>query len=202
MPRPVLERFAESGPQPRALTLHPARLQTLLATARAEGAAAGRAEAAKEIAAETARQQAALSSHLQELSFSYHEARCHLLHALVPLLQTVCTAVLPQLAQETLALSVAEALSEIIGDVLEPPVVLSLPPAALEPMRAMLAAIPSAPPLRLEPDPALGPASAALRFDDRHLLIDLDSVQAAVAHALHAFAETSKEPCHDLFPAN
>lgn len=203
MPRmPVLERFADTGPQPRPVTLHPDRLQAMLAVARAEGAAAGRDEAATAATAENARQKAALSAHLQELSFSYHEARSHLLHALVPLLQTVCAAVLPQLARETLALSVAEALSEIIGDVLEPPVIISLPPAAMEPMCELLAAISAAPPLRLEPDPALGPASAGLRFDDQHLQIDLDSVQAAVARALHAFVETSKEPCHDLFPAD
>ena len=123
---------------------------------------------------------------LQTLSFTYEEARAHLLAALAPLLRDMTDRILPEIARDSIGLAVAEALVPLAAAMPPPPVTLVIAPAARAVVDAALDGA-STPPLRIEEEPSLLPAQAWLRFDDRSEQIDLDGALEAIRAAVAAF---------------
>lgn len=123
---------------------------------------------------------------LQTLSFTYEEARAHLLSALAPLLHDMTDRILPEIARETIGLAVAEALVPLAAAAPPPPVTLVVAPAARAIVEAALEGA-TAPPLRIEEEPSLLPAQACLRFDEQCQQIDIDGALDAIRAALAAF---------------
>jgi len=123
---------------------------------------------------------------LQTLSFTYEEARAHLLAALAPLLRDMTDRILPEIARDCIGLAVAEALVPLAAAMPPPPVTLVIAPAARAVVDAALDGA-STPPLRIEEEPSLLPAQAWLRFDDRSEQIDLDGALEAIRAAVAAF---------------
>ena len=130
---------------------------------------------------------------LQGLTFTYHEARGHLLRALAPLLEQICTRVLPEMAHAALGGLVREALLPLADTTLERPVTLLLNPAARPIVEEALAAA-ITPPITLVEEASLPPGQLFLRWDEDERRIDVDEAVEAIRTAVSQFfTETEEE---------
>ncbi len=164
------------------------------------GYQAGWDDAAAAQSDDQGRIKADLARNLQLLSFTYHEARQHILHALDPLLTSMVERVLPDTAKAALAPMILETLRPLALAASEPPVTLVLNPAARPAVQALLDANPSLPVTLLD-EPTLGEGTAYLRFQSGETQIDLDDAVARIARAVHDFfalngAANQKEADH------
>ena len=94
------------------------------------GYSAGWEDAAAAQADDQTRVSADLARSLQSLSFTYHEARSHVLKAVEPLLRQVVSQLLPAIAKAALAAKVLEVLMPLAEGLVDAPITLMLNPAA------------------------------------------------------------------------
>jgi len=133
---------------------------------------------------------------LQALSFTYHEARSHVLRALSPLIKDVATRLLPDIAHASLPHLVAETLMPFAEMAAEAPIRLHLHPSTRSDVESLLGPDPGVPLLLIE-EPALSPGQVWLRLGDSEIRIDLDSALTAIRTALDDFfAATTKDSSH------
>lgn len=127
-----------------------------------------------------------LARNLQSLSFTYHEARTHILKAIEPLMLQVVGRLLPEIARESLAPFVLETLmpmAEGLGDV---PVKLVLNPASRAPVEALLEQATGLP-VVIEEEPTLGEGQVYLKLGGAESEVDLDQATADIAAAVRGF---------------
>ncbi len=129
-----------------------------------------------------------LVASLRELSFTYHEARTHVLNGLAPLLRTMTDRILPELARETLGASVVAALMTEAEALSGSPVEVRVAPEDVDTIEPALAETPALP-ASIVADPALGAGQVRFRFDAEERLLDtgalVASMQRLVADFLH-----------------
>lgn len=135
------------------------------------------AEAQDRIGAEFART-------LQELSFTFHEARAEVVEAMRPLLARMTGTLFPGLAPEALAELVRSTLDDVVREAADGPLDLLLAPESRAPVEVRLSGtLPAG--VRIVEDPTLGPGQARLRLGASEARIDLDGalehMRAAVA---------------------
>jgi len=151
-----------------------------------QGYVAGWEDAVGAQAGENTRMAADLAHNLQSLSFTYHEARAHVLKGLEPFLVDLVGQLLPQIARGVLGPLVQSALVPLAEIAADGPITLLFNPAAravIEPLvdRA------HGPPLSLVEEPTLGEGQVFLRFGDAETRIDLDGAITEIAAALADF---------------
>lgn len=137
-----------------------------------------------------------LARNLQSLSFTYQEARSHILRALEPLMEDMVGKLLPALAQEALAAMVLEQVMPIAERLGDASITLVLNPsarAAVEPLVAAATGLP----LHVEEEESLGEGQVYLRFGPQETLIDLDRTIREITTAVRGFFDLSrKETSH------
>lgn len=138
---------------------------------------------------EQSRIKADLARNLQTLSFTYHEARTHILKAVQPLLMQVVTQLLPEVARESLGPSVLEALMPLADKLAEAPVTLVINPAARAAVESVLTRATGLP-VTVQEEPTLGEGQAFLRLDQVEAEVDLDQATADIAAAVRGFFDT------------
>lgn len=151
-----------------------------------QGYTAGWDDAVAAQDAETARLRADLGRNLQELSFTYHEARSHVLRAMEPLLLDMVGKVLPAVARQSLGAVVLEALRPMAEALAETPVQVMLNPSSRPAVEPLLAAS-AAPPFQIVEEPTLGEGQVYLRLGRSEQQVDLDGVIGAIEGALASF---------------
>ncbi|MEI4471371.1 FliH/SctL family protein [Frigidibacter sp. MR17.24] len=127
-----------------------------------------------------------LGRNLRELSFSYQQARSHVLQSLEPLLVDMVAKVLPTLAREALGPMVIETLRPMAEAMAAGPVEITLNPASRATVETLLDRE-EAPPFRIREEPTLGEGQAYLRLGTNERQIDLDGTVAAIGAAVSAF---------------
>jgi len=157
-----------------------------------QGYAAGWDDAVAAQDAEITKLRGDLGRNLQALSFTYHEARAHLLGALEPLLFDMTAKVLPAIARQTLGAVVLDALRPMADTLAEAPVEVLLHPASRATVEAMLASG-AAPPFRITEEPSLGEGQVYLRLGQTERQVDLDGVVRAIGAAIAAFFQPPAE---------
>ncbi len=150
------------------------------------GYSAGWEDAVSAQTTDQSRMSEQVARNLQALSFSYHEARSHVLRRLEPLLKDMVAKVLPEMARESLGHFVLEALRPVASQMTDMPVTLSLNPASRAAVEAYLAEATSLP-VRIIEEPSLSEGQVFLRFDDLEKQVDLDGVILAIAAAVDSF---------------
>ena len=95
-----------------------------------QGYQAGWDDATQAQAEDQTRIGAEFARNLQELSFTFHEARAHVMQAMEPLLTELVDTVLPSLVSETLGQRILEELQPLIEDGADSPVELVVSPAS------------------------------------------------------------------------
>lgn len=185
-----LETFEPEEPAPASFALDPAELEELKLTAFEQGYAAGWDDAITAQGTEAAKLRAELGRNLQELAFTYHEARGHVLRALEPLLRDMAAKVLPALARDNTARIVLEHLVPVAEELASAPVKVVANPASLAQIRELLLREADFP-LDFAEEPSLGEAQVYLRFRDSELRIDLDGVVDAIRAAISAYFKSN-----------
>lgn len=150
------------------------------------GYSAGWEDAVSARTTDQSRMSEQVARNLQALSFSYHEARSHVLRRLEPLLKDMVARVLPDMARESLGHFVLESLRPVAAQMTDMPVTLTLNPASRAAVEAYLAEETSLP-VRIVEEPSLSEGQVFLRFDDQEKRVDLDGVILAIAGAVDSF---------------
>ncbi|WP_294229816.1 hypothetical protein [uncultured Shimia sp.] len=136
---------------------------------------------------------AALAGRLNDLSFTYHEAREAILADLAPTVEKAIMTVLPELARQAVGALAVEQLHKIVRENSETPVVLSTAPDCYQPVIDVLPEDKKLP-VEVVRDESLAEGQVRFEFAQRERLIDLSEVLEAVAGAMTAFThETRKE---------
>jgi flagellar biosynthesis/type III secretory pathway protein FliH len=133
-----------------------------------------------------------LARNLQALSFTYFEARGHVIRALGPLLREMAGRVMPAIARETLPALVAEALEAHAETAAARAMTLVVNPSNRAAVENAVADSPL--PLTLVDEPSLGDGQVYLRFDDTEERIDIDAALAAIASAVADYLSTQDTP--------
>lgn len=124
-----------------------------------------------------------LARNLQALSFTFHEAKGHVLSALEPLLSDILVRILPKVAYPALGHLVIEGIEALARDMADAPVTLVVAPAARNAIAPLLDDHITLP-LRIIEEPSLGEGQVYLRLGDRETLIDLDRALTDITTAI------------------
>lgn len=150
------------------------------------GYSAGWEDAAAAQADDQTRVSADLARSLQSLSFTYHEARSHVLKAVEPLLRQVVSQLLPAIAKAALAAKVLEVLMPLAEGLVDAPITLMLNPAARRAIEDQIAKT-SGLPLILVEEPTLGEGQVYLKLGDVEREVNLDRAVTEISAAVRGF---------------
>jgi len=187
-----LEVFESEVPmgagQAETLVLDTGALEDAKLASFESGYSAGWEDAAAAQADDQTRVSADLARSLQSLTFTYHEARNHVLKAIEPLLRHVVGHLLPAVAKDTLAAKVIEVLMPLAEDLAAAPISLMLNPAARSAIEDLLAKS-NGLPLILVEEPTLGEGQVYLKLGDVEREVNLDRAVLEISAAVRGFFE-------------
>lgn len=129
-----------------------------------------------------------LESTLKDLSFTFHEARTHVLQGVEPLVYELVEKVLPAFAKEGLPKIVSDRLSSAFAELSDRPVILSVSPQTRP---AVEVALPKDPgfPITIKEEPTLGDGQVFLNLGASEELLDLDESIRCVKKSIEEFFE-------------
>lgn len=155
-----------------------------------QGYSAGWDDAVAAQQGDQSRISADLARNLQSLSFTFQDARSHVLQAIRPLMLELINRLLPEVAHEALAPTVLEALTPIADEMSDAPMTLVLNPA-VRPQVEDLVTKATGLPLVIEEEPSLSEGQVYIRFGTAEAKVDLDRVTADISAAVRAFFNLS-----------
>lgn len=182
----------ETTARPETVVLDTSALEEARLAAYDNGYRAGWDDAAAAQDQDQTRVRADLARNLQALSFTYHEARSHMLQALRPLVEDMVSRLLPVLARESLGGMILEEIMPVAENLVDVPVVLVINPSARPAVEALIAEATGLP-LTIEEEESLGEGQAYLRFGAEELRVDLDRAVTDIAAAVRGFFELSQQ---------
>lgn len=195
MPMPRLEVF-ETGARPKQastlVTTEIGAIEEAKLAAYEQGYKAGWDDAASAQADDQTSIRADLARNLQALSFTYQEARSHILKALDPLLTEMVNRLLPEMARETLAPLVLEQVMPMAEDLADQPVTLVLNPAVRTPVETLIEQATGLP-LTIEEEPTLAEGQVYVRLGTTEAKVDLTRVTSEIAAAVRGFFSLAQE---------
>jgi flagellar assembly protein FliH len=186
--RPLKLEVFDSGDKPAGATvvMQGSDLEEAQLAAYEQGYTAGWDDAAGAVSDDQSKLRAELARNMQALSFTYHEARSHVLRALAPLIAEMTGRILPEIAREALAPLVVETLMPLAEQAADAPVVIVLNPAARPAVEALLEET-SGLPFTFREEPTLGEGQVYITLGDVETRIDLDRATDEIAAAVHGF---------------
>lgn len=187
-----LEVFEVPDVSPQKVNVSAADFEEMRLAAFEKGYTAGWDDAVAAQDADGAKLRADLARNLEELSFTYAEARSHVLQAMEPLLRDMVAKVLPTIAQETLAPVVLETLRPLAEEMAGAAITVVVNPVNRHKVETMLSTGKTLP-LTFVEEPSLGEGQVYLRMGDAESRIDLDGVIAAIGRAVAGFFAMQNE---------
>ncbi|MDQ2065282.1 flagellar biosynthesis protein [Xinfangfangia sp. CPCC 101601] len=137
-----------------------------------------------------------LARNLQQLAFTYQEARAHMLQAVKPLFEEMVNRLLPATARETLAPLVLEQVTPMAEELTDQPVTLVLNPSVRQAVASLITQATGLP-MVIEEEPTLPEGQVYIRLGSREAQVDLSRVTAEIAQAVHGFFTLAEEPPSD-----
>ncbi|WP_417207765.1 ABC transporter ATP-binding protein [Antarctobacter sp.] len=156
-----------------------------------KGYRAGWDDAVKAQSDDRSRISSAFGQHLQDLSFSYHEAYSQVMNAVTPLLDEMVASLLPRLARETLGQHIVEQLQVMSREIGAMEVIIAVNPARVEAITPLLGGDFGFP-IKISSDDTLAEEQADIRFGETEQQIDLSDLIASVAEAVEGFAHDNR----------
>ena len=193
-----LEVFETEQPEGQSATVVTdlAALEEAKLAAYEQGYSAGWEDAGAAAEADQTRIKADLSRSIQALSFTYHEARTHVLQATEPLIVRVLARLLPQIAAKSLPARVVEELRPYLRDCVETPIQLVMNPAARPAIEMLLSESPDLPVVLVD-EPTLGEGQVYINLGESELRVDLAEAALRLAQLIeNFFALHSQEMAH------
>ncbi len=151
-----------------------------------QGYSAGWDDAVAAQQGDQGRIRADLARNLQSLSFTFQDARGHVLQAIRPLILEMVNRLLPQIAREALAPTVLEAVMPMAEELADAPLVLVLNPAVRGQIEDVLTKATGLP-LVIEEEPTMPDGQVYIRFGASETKVDLGQVTTDIAIAVRAF---------------
>ncbi|PYG31063.1 ABC transporter ATP-binding protein [Pelagimonas varians] len=190
----LLEDFAEIAPRIpdiAAPALDENELEGQKLEAFENGYRAGWDDAIKAQSDDKSRISSAFGQHLQDLSFTYHEAYSQVMNAMTPLLDEMVAALLPEMARATIGHHIVEQLQSMAHEIGTLEVIVAVSPANAEAIAPLLEGDFSFP-LQLVQDDTLADEQADIRLGEIEKQIDLGDLIASVSDAIDGFAHDNR----------
>jgi len=127
-----------------------------------------------------------LARNLQSLSFTFQDARSHVLQAIRPLILEMVNRLLPEVAREALAPTVLEAVTPLAEELADAPLTLVLNPAARPQVEDLLTRATGLP-MVIEEEPTMPEGQVYIRFGTTETKVDLAQVTTDIGAAVRAF---------------
>ncbi|MCP5036724.1 MAG: flagellar biosynthesis protein [Rhodobacteraceae bacterium] len=127
---------------------------------------------------------AEFARNLQDLGFTFHEARSHVMHALEPLLAGMVEKVLPKLVADTIGQSIVEELLPLASTAADKPIEVVVPPSARPVLEPMLIASSTVPFVIIE-EPTLAEGQVFLRSGKTEKHLDLSGAVDRIGTAIN-----------------
>jgi len=156
-----------------------------------KGYRAGWDDAVKAQSDDHTRISSAFGQHLQDLSFTYHEAYTQVMNAVTPLLNEMVASLLPAVARETLGHHIVDHLQAKSREIGTMQVVVAVSPEKLDSVTPLLDRDFGFP-IDLISDETLNEEQADIRFGQTERQIDLSDLIASVAEAVEGFAHDNR----------
>ncbi|MEM9581662.1 MAG: hypothetical protein AAGA08_00950 [Pseudomonadota bacterium] len=126
-----------------------------------------------------------ISNALQELSFTYFEARQHIMGSFKPLLQAMMEGVLPHASRAALIPFVQQEMSKL-ADMVEPPIKLICAPQNVVHLQEIVSQNESLP-IEVVGEDILAPSQIQLRYADGFSSVDTEETVKRIQAAIEAF---------------
>lgn len=127
-----------------------------------------------------------LARTLQSLSFTFQDARGHVLQSIRPLILEMVNRLLPEVARESLAPTVLEAVMPMADELADAPLTLVLNPAVRGQIEDLLTQATGLP-MVIEEEPTMPDGQVYIRFGASETKVDLGQVTTEIAIAVRAF---------------
>ncbi|HEY6918371.1 MAG TPA: flagellar biosynthesis protein [Tabrizicola sp.] len=151
-----------------------------------QGYSAGWDDAVAAQQGDQGRIRADLARNLQSLSFTFQDARSHVLQAIRPLILEMITRLLPEVAREALAPTVLETVMPMAEELADAPLTLVLNPAVRGPVEELLTQATGLP-MVIEEEPTMPDGQVYIRLGNTETKVDLGQVTTDIAIAVRAF---------------
>lgn len=199
MARPVLEDFQgadatapEAAPGPNAaVTVAPEAVETARLEGYEAGYKAGWDDATRALSEDQSRIGAEFARNLQDLGFTFQEARAHVMHALEPLLAGMVERVLPRLVSDTIGHTIVEELLPLASDAADAPIEVVVSPASRPALENLLSASVSVP-FDLIEEPTLAEGQVFLRSGKLERHIDFTSAVERIGAAVRGLYDLNE----------
>jgi flagellar biosynthesis/type III secretory pathway protein FliH len=127
-----------------------------------------------------------LARNLQSLSFTFQDARSHVLQSIRPLILEMVNRLLPEVAREALAPTVLEAVMPLAEGLADAPLTLVLNPAIRSQVEDLVAQATGLP-MVIDEEPTMPDGQVYIRFGNAETKVDLAQVTADIGIAVRAF---------------
>lgn len=189
----LLEDFEISSPvSSLARHLSDEALEEERLTAFENGYSAGWEDAVQAQTQDKSRLDEALCKTLEDQSFTYHEALAHMSLSLEPMFESLVSTVLPDTIDLGFSQRLTEELQKMAMQQMAQPAMLVVPPGMSETLNPILAREFSIP-VQLIEEPSMEKNQASLRVGVAEQEVDCSHLLPAIADALEAFLNQSKE---------
>ena len=191
----ILEEFSLEAPEPAPMpteVVDGERLEAERLEAYDKGYAAGWEDATS--AAETLRaeQGQALDVRLEELAFTFHEARAHVMRALHPLLEAMVHSAVPKVLHDTLGARLTELVSDMAEEAADAEILVMAAPGEAEGVAAALEGRVRFP-VSIHEEDTIASGMLHLRLGSSARELDMTAIETALANALSALDTINEE---------
>jgi len=156
------------------------------------GYVAGWDDSCRQAEREALERRMAVERQIEALSFTYHEARGHVLRAMEPVLQAMLETVVPEAARAAVIPEVIAQLLPLAQTASEAPVTLRIGPGSRSAFEAAFQGL-LLPPLEICESTELGPGQAEIAFEQKETRVDLAQAAEDLRGAIHRFYQIQFE---------
>ena len=157
-----------------------------------KGYAAGWDDATAAAERDAAASDQAVRARLEELGFTYHEARAHVMRSLTPLLHAIATTALPRIVRDTLGARLVEVGEDLAQDAAGGPITILTRTETREAVETALADT-AAFPFHVETDDDLAEGHIRMSLGQSGRLIDTGAAARSLIEALSALDSLTEE---------
>ncbi|HHX90631.1 MAG TPA: hypothetical protein GX700_12875 [Paracoccus sp.] len=183
-------RRPEEPPVPGGQRL--AEIEEIKLQAYERGFVAGWEDSSRQAEREALERRAGVEQQLAALSFTYHDARGHVLRALEPVLSAMLETLIPEAARAAVIPQIIAHLLPLAQGVSEAPVSLRIAPGSRDDCAAALSGL-VLPPLEIIECAELGPGQAGIGFDQKEIQVDLAQAAQELRSAISRFYQLQPE---------
>lgn len=191
----LLEDFSNSdraAAEARQGALSAADAEALRSEAYGQGYQAGWDDAINSRSEEEAAVEADLARHFQEMSFSFHEARAHLVQSIEPLLEEILQVFLPDVVRATMGERILQTLEPLIAEASSTPVEIRVAPGQKDSIESRLSGAPLSS-FSIAEEETLSDGQAFLRLGKAERKVDLTEAMNDVRASLHAISQLNEK---------